>query len=225
MTDRGGYQWLARAGRGVAVALVLGACGSGGSDQAKSTATPSSTSTTVAAVTTLTAAPPTVLVTTSTARSASPTTRPSGASGSSGGATAGPRRTPVAGFGEIAFQVAGRSATRCALLASTPEQRRQGLMGRTDLAGYDGMLFVFPSEQDSGFWMKDTPMPLSIAFFDSDGGFVSSADMEPCMDRGNDCPVYRPAGPYRTALEVQQGGLSGLGIGPGASIAAGGGCS
>ena len=134
------------------------------------------------------------------------------------------------GFGEIAFRIDGTgmlfgggasvSAARCALLADTAEQHSQGLMGRTDLAGYDGMLFRFDDDTQAAFYMKDTLIPLSIAWFDADGRFVSTADMAPCGDQPV-CPTYGPAGPYRYALEVPQGDLRALGIGPGARLVVG----
>lgn len=146
-----------------------------------------------------------------------------------GTATSVPVRTRVPGFGEITFRVdstanlfggASLQAARCALLAETHRQIAQGLMHRRDLAGYDGMLFVFDREVDSGFWMKDTLLSLSIAWFDADGRFVSSADMEPCGDQ-RVCPTYNATGPYRYALEVLQGDLAELGIGPGSRLVLG----
>ncbi|MDQ4132780.1 MAG: DUF192 domain-containing protein [Actinomycetota bacterium] len=140
-------------------------------------------------------------------------------------------RTPVSGFGEIGYRIRGgpadaasEAAKRCALLAETSEQHEQGLMGRTDLGGYDGMLFRFPADTFTQFYMKDTLIPLSIAWFNADGFFVSAADMEPCpVDVG--CPTYAAAAPYRYALEVAKGGLPGLGIGPGAQLVVEGGCT
>jgi uncharacterized membrane protein (UPF0127 family) len=133
-------------------------------------------------------------------------------------------RGRVEGFGQIAFRVDKMaSARRCALLAQNSEQRSKGLMGRTDLAGYDGMLFVFEEDTRGAFYMLNTPLPLSIAWFDSDGRFVSATDMEPCLS-GPDCPLYHATGPYRYALEVPQGGLAGLGIEPGSRIEIGGDC-
>jgi uncharacterized membrane protein (UPF0127 family) len=134
-------------------------------------------------------------------------------------------REPIAGFGEIAYRI-NRSpdATRCALLAQTAAQQAKGLMGQTGLAGYDGMLFVFPADTSQTFWMKDTPLPLSIAWFDSAGRFVSSADMEPCLDKPQ-CPEFSAAAPYRYALEVPRGDLGALGVGPGAVISVGGPCA
>ncbi len=133
---------------------------------------------------------------------------------------------PVEGFGQIAFRVEGATASaaeRCALLAETADQRARGLMNRTDLAGHDGMVFRFESDTSGSFWMKDTPLPLSIAWFDSSGVFVSSADMEPCLDQPS-CPTYSPERPYRYALEVPQGELPALGVGPGSRLVLQGPC-
>jgi uncharacterized membrane protein (UPF0127 family) len=132
-------------------------------------------------------------------------------------------RTPVPPFGEIGFHVEGAStaaqatAARCALLADTAAQQGQGLMNRTDLSGYDGMLFRFSADTTVSFWMKDTPLPLSIAFFDGTGRYVSGTDMAPCIHQDS-CPTYSAAGPYRYALEVPQGGMPRLGIAPGTRL-------
>jgi uncharacterized membrane protein (UPF0127 family) len=138
-----------------------------------------------------------------------------------------PARAGVSGFGEISYRVdvtgvpfgsgGSVSAVRCALLAATSEQHSQGLMGRTDLAGYDGMLFRFDDDTQTSFYMKDTLIPLSIAWFDAEGRFMSTTDMPPCGDEPV-CPTYGPDEPYRYALEVPQGGLEPLGIGPGARL-------
>jgi uncharacterized membrane protein (UPF0127 family) len=128
----------------------------------------------------------------------------------------------ISGFGEIGIRIAGAAqqsptAARCALLAATESQRSKGLMGVTDLKGYVGMVFRFGSDSQSGFYMKNTPTPLSIAWFGADGHFVSAADMDPCGDRA-DCRIYGAAAPYRYALEVPKGQLATLGIGPGSIL-------
>lgn len=135
----------------------------------------------------------------------------------------------IPGFGEVAFRVqpaeGGSVVTAfCALLAATDAQRARGLMEVTDLAGYDGMVFQFPRSTTSAFFMRNTPMPLSIAWFAADGRFISSADMDPCPDRDG-CPTYSPAAPYRFALEVPRGQLARLGIRAGSVLQLGGRCS
>jgi uncharacterized protein len=136
-------------------------------------------------------------------------------------------RVPLDGFGEIALTVVppegGDPLRWCLLAALEAEQRARGLMGVTDLQGYSGMAFVYDEDVTSAFYMRNTPTPLSIAWVDQDGALVSTADMAPCEDRDG-CPTYPPAGPYRVAIEVFQGGLDELGIVEGATIAVGGSC-
>jgi uncharacterized membrane protein (UPF0127 family) len=143
--------------------------------------------------------------------------------------TAAPAVTAAAvtpeGFETISVTIRDASdATRelCLWLAATPEARQQGLMQVTDLAGKDGMLFAFDLDTQEQFWMFQTVMPLSIAFFDSRGAFVSSTDMAPCT--GTTCPTYSAAAQYRDAIEVPQGTLRDLGIGPGSALVGRGSC-
>jgi uncharacterized protein len=67
----------------------------------------------------------------------------------------------------------------------------------------EGMLFVFPEKTYGGFWMKNTLIPLSIAFLDSEGRILKILDMVPCKE--DDCPTYQPALFYHYALEVNLG--------------------
>jgi len=84
--------------------------------------------------------------------------------------------------------------------AATPQQRQRGLMGRTHLAADGGMLFVFEQPGRHCFWMRDTPLPLSIAFIDSTGRIASLADMQPRTET-----LHCPPADIRYALEVRQG--------------------
>lgn len=132
---------------------------------------------------------------------------------------------PPAEFGTISATVTAPDGARhdlCLLDAHTPTQRRRGLMGVTDrsLGGCDGMAFRFTSDQTTPFWMRNTPLPLSIGYFDARGRLVSTADMAPCGDRA-DCPRYPPSGPYRYAVEVLRGRLAEFGIVPGATLSFG----
>jgi uncharacterized membrane protein (UPF0127 family) len=136
--------------------------------------------------------------------------------GSDSGEASRPPGTPVPGFGEIAFRIDG-GPRRHALLADSSDQHSEGLKGRRDLAGYDGMIFRFARDTNGSFYMQDTPLPLSIAWFDAAGRFVSATDMEPCLGT-TDCPLYSATGPYRYALEVPQGDLEKLEIGPGSRL-------
>jgi uncharacterized membrane protein (UPF0127 family) len=113
----------------------------------------------------------------------------------------------------------GARHTVCLWLATTAAQHDQGLMGVTDLGAASGMLFRFDEPVDDLFYMFRTPMPLSIAWFASDGTFVSSADMPPCTAGDADhCPQYGAKGSYAVAVEVPEGHLSALGIGPGSRL-------
>src|ERR1700722_19788494 len=97
-------------------------------------------------------------------------------------------------------------------------------MNRRDLAGYDGMIFRWPASTAEAFYMKDTIIPLSIAWFDQSTRFVSETDMAPCPPAVASCPLFSASAPYTVAIEVPEGGLARLGIGPGSSITLGGPC-
>ena len=114
----------------------------------------------------------------------------------------------------------GEVCELCLWVAATGEQRSRGLMGVTDLGVADGMAFVYDAPSTNQFWMRDTPTPLSIAFYAADGSFVSAADMEPCLT-GTDaeCARYAAAGPYTTAIEVAAGDLDELLMAPGSTLA------
>src|SRR5688500_16591637 len=90
--------------------------------------------------------------------------------------------------------------------AYTPETRQRGLMGRKRLPPRTGMVFRFAEDSTGGFWMKNTLIPLSIAYFDRSGVVVAVQDMKPC--RADPCPSYEPNASYRGALEVNQGYLA-----------------
>jgi uncharacterized membrane protein (UPF0127 family) len=95
-------------------------------------------------------------------------------------------------------------------IASTTEERRRGLMRRESLPEQAGMLFVYDEPHRGSFWMKNTLIPLSIAFADAEGRLLAILDMEPC--RADPCPRYDPGVTYRSALEVNQGAFSRWGV-------------
>ena len=66
-----------------------------------------------------------------------------------------------------------------------------------------GMVFLFDQPTDSGFWMKDTLIPLSIAFWDAEGDILAILDMDPCNE--DQCPIHSPGVTYVGAIEVNQG--------------------
>lgn len=85
-------------------------------------------------------------------------------------------------------------------IAATEEARAKGLMGRLSLSPDSGMLFVFREEQHVSFWMKDTLLPLSIAFIKSDGTISQIRLMQPLSEE-----AIRSSKPVKYALETNQG--------------------
>lgn len=98
-------------------------------------------------------------------------------------------------------------------VAVTPEQRERGLMYRKSMPANAGMLFLFDEKAGHCFWMKNTNLPLSIAFLADDGSIVNIEDMAP-QTEDNHCP--RAA--VRYALEMNKGWFAQKGIKPGAKI-------
>jgi uncharacterized membrane protein (UPF0127 family) len=95
-------------------------------------------------------------------------------------------------------------------VARTPLQTQTGMMFRREMAQQEGMLFVFDSPARRCFWMKNTILPLSIAFIADDGRIVNLADMQP-QSEASHCA----AEPVRYALEMNQGWFAKRGIKPG----------
>ena len=91
-------------------------------------------------------------------------------------------------------------------IAETLEERERGLMGRTELPQDAGMLFVL-RERGPGFWMKDVPIPLSIAFIEECGQIVDILDMRP-----NTTELHNSPRDYSFGLEVNQGWFERNGI-------------
>jgi uncharacterized membrane protein (UPF0127 family) len=91
-------------------------------------------------------------------------------------------------------------------IADNPSLRRQGLQFVTDLEDLEGMLFFWRHDGDP-IWMKDTPMPLDIVWFNEDGTYKDRASMEPCTQ--TPCPEYTPADDldFRFAIEAPPGAL------------------
>lgn len=98
-------------------------------------------------------------------------------------------------------------------VANTPQLRAQGLMHRQEMAQHHGMLFVFPDSLPHCFWMKNTLIPLSIAFLDEAGRIVSIAEMQP-KSEDNHCAAQ----PARYALEMNAGWFAQRGLKAGDTI-------
>ena len=103
-----------------------------------------------------------------------------------------------------------------AQVAQTPEQRALGLMHVRSMAQHEGMLFVFEDAATQCFWMRNTLLPLSIAFLGDDGRIVNLADMQP-LDETSHCSKE----PVRYALETNQGWFARKGLKPGSRLQGG----
>lgn len=101
--------------------------------------------------------------------------------------------------------------TVVAEVAATPQEREQGLMYRTELGENEGMLFIFERTEPLSFWMRNTFIPLDIAFLDREQRIVDIQQMEP-----QDEEFTESAAPAMFALEVRQGWFEGRGIDVGA---------
>ena len=98
-------------------------------------------------------------------------------------------------------------------VADTPDELSLGLMWVEDLSPLDGMLFVYEGERLISHWMKNTLIPLDIAFFDAEGRFVSKTTMVPCLDEDfpdTKCPTYPAERPAAFSVEVPAGGFDEL---------------
>jgi hypothetical protein len=107
----------------------------------------------------------------------------------------------------------GHSARVTAELAVTEGQREQGLMLRQELDQDYGMLFLFPADVRGGFWMKNTYVPLTIAYLAKDGRVMELRDGVPLSEA-----VLTPAEPYRYVLEVNKGWFERHGLGVGSVV-------
>ncbi len=114
--------------------------------------------------------------------------------------SASPAESPV-----VTLTVNGHKIV--AEVVATPEHRAQGLMNRFSLQPDHGMLFVFDQPQPLGFWMKNTYIPLSIAFVGADGKIVNIEDMKP-----QDETTHWSRGLALYAIEMKQGWFAAKGI-------------
>ncbi len=100
-------------------------------------------------------------------------------------------------------------------VADTPGTQQVGLMHRQSLPLNGGMLFVFNRAQTHCFWMKNTPLPLSIAFIEDDGTVANIAQMQPNSEQS-----HCASRPVRFALEMEQGWFKRKGIAAGSRLKA-----
>jgi uncharacterized membrane protein (UPF0127 family) len=105
--------------------------------------------------------------------------------------------------GTLVVEAAGGRVSIDVEIAEEPRDQARGLMGRLELAPDSGMVFLEDRPVETGFWMKDTLIPLSIAFWGQDGRIFRIRDMAPC--RADPCKVYEPGAPWVGAVEVNRG--------------------
>ncbi|MGZ5290185.1 MAG: DUF192 domain-containing protein [Actinomycetota bacterium] len=125
---------------------------------------------------------------------------------SSGGVA--PSGTPSVSAASVTFD--GTSATLTVQIADTDAERHEGLSGRSSLPADTGMVFVWDQPVETTFWMKDTLLPLSIAFVAEDGRILAIHEMHPC--EADPCPTFGAPAPFSAAVEAPAGWFEANGI-------------
>ena len=114
----------------------------------------------------------------------------------------------AAGLQVVPIDLGGQTIK--AEIARSPSEQARGLMYRREMDWNKGMLFVYPEKRILSFWMKNTFIPLSIAFIDDEGTITHIAKMKPQDLTSHQSPV-----PVRYALEMNQGWFEKAGVGVG----------
>ena len=134
-----------------------------------------------------------------TAPAPSPTTSPA------------PSPTPALATGDVRFTRGSSALLHLRVqIAETEAERDAGLMNVDQLPAGTGMAFVFGGDTDTSFYMKDTRIPLDIAFMDGTGAVVTTYTMTPCT--ADPCHLYQAQDTYRTAVEMNAGVLNAAGV-------------
>ena len=110
--------------------------------------------------------------------------------------------------GHVTFE--GSAASLTVEVADTDAERREGLSGRSSLAADTGMVFVWDGPVETTFWMKDTLIPLSIAFVAEGGRILAIHEMTPC--EADPCATYGAPAPFSAAVEAPAGWFDSNGI-------------
>lgn len=130
------------------------------------------------------------------------------ANDSSGRPSLGPDEIPPSLVGRpLTVAEVGGLVLRVAV-ADTPGSRSRGLMGVADFGAVEGMVFAFDAPTETGFYMKDVPVPLDIAFVGADGAVLAVVTMGLCA--ADPCPTYRSPAPFLWAVEAPAGRLAGI---------------
>lgn len=130
-----------------------------------------------------------------------------------GGSSNAGRRFPLSSLGRSTVTVNGKSLR--VWVMDTPEKRAEGMMylRSEEVAEDEGMLFVYPAASYLSYYMRNTAIPLDIAFLDAAGSVVSASPLQPF----DETPV-NSAAPAQFALEVKQRTLARLGVTTGTSV-------
>ena len=112
--------------------------------------------------------------------------------------------------GSLAIDTAEGEVTVDVSIAETPESQQKGLMGVEEMPEAAGMVFLEEELVSQSFWMKDTLIPLSVAFWNEAGEILEILDMEPC--RADPCTIYDPGVTWIGAVEVNQGFFEDSGV-------------
>jgi uncharacterized membrane protein (UPF0127 family) len=128
--------------------------------------------------------------------------------GDSGNATDPPGLTRITFVNEN-----GRDVDLLVEVADTPEERSKGLMSRESLPDDQGMLFVFEQEGQASFYMRNTLIPLSVAFVEGEGAIIEIEDMQAQTEDLHSAPE-----PYLYAIEANQGWFARNGIDAGSEV-------
>jgi len=121
-----------------------------------------------------------------------------------------PVATPAPPDHSVVVTIPGGVARLEVGVADTDPERERGLMGVTSLPSDQGMAFVFPEPTRATFWMKDTTIPLSIAFVSAEARVVTIEEMQPC--RKDPCATYTSSAPYTMAVEANAGWFDRAGV-------------
>jgi uncharacterized membrane protein (UPF0127 family) len=121
---------------------------------------------------------------------------------------------PLAQGGELKLKIGNHAIS--AEVADTPEAREHGLMQRKTLCADCGMLFVFPAAARFGFWMKNTSLPLAIAFIAGDGRIINIEEMQP-----DSLDIHYPQADALYVLEMNSGWFAAHHVKPGDSMSSG----
>lgn len=129
------------------------------------------------------------------------------------GGDTGPTTTPGVAGPLVTISQSGREARVRVEFAATLADRQSGLMFRKEMDEDAGMLFIFPRDSQVGFWMKNTEIPLDIAYISAEGIVMEVRQATPF-----DETALVPSRPYRYVLEVNQGWFERHGLGAGAAV-------